>query len=97
MPGRKEDFLLLSPRDSQGWAVVETPAFLPSGVSLRTGCPVRCMLDRDEDMLITGGRHPFLARYKVPDVGRCARAGSAISLEGTLTFLMTICRRSKKE
>ncbi|XP_059516200.1 xanthine dehydrogenase/oxidase isoform X2 [Myotis daubentonii] len=31
----------------------------------KTGCPVRCMLDRDEDMLITGGRHPFLGRYKV--------------------------------
>ncbi|XP_061540250.1 xanthine dehydrogenase/oxidase isoform X1 [Phycodurus eques] len=27
--------------------------------------PVRCMLDRDEDMLITGGRHPFYAKYKV--------------------------------
>ncbi|KAM3850718.1 xanthine dehydrogenase/oxidase [Diretmus argenteus] len=27
--------------------------------------PVRCMLDRDEDMLITGGRHPFYGRYKV--------------------------------
>uniref|UniRef100_A0A2I3GNR0 Xanthine dehydrogenase n=1 Tax=Nomascus leucogenys TaxID=61853 RepID=A0A2I3GNR0_NOMLE len=34
-----------------------------------TGRPVRCMLDRDEDMLITGGRHPFLARYKVLDIG----------------------------
>ncbi|XP_021553383.1 xanthine dehydrogenase/oxidase [Neomonachus schauinslandi] len=31
----------------------------------KTGRPVRCMLDRDEDMLITGGRHPFLAKYKV--------------------------------
>ncbi|XP_075719550.1 xanthine dehydrogenase/oxidase [Rhinoderma darwinii] len=31
----------------------------------RTGRPVRCMLDRDEDMLITGGRHPYLGRYKV--------------------------------
>ncbi|XP_021109354.1 xanthine dehydrogenase/oxidase isoform X3 [Heterocephalus glaber] len=31
----------------------------------KTGHPVRCMLDRDEDMLISGGRHPFLARYKV--------------------------------
>ncbi|KAM3930799.1 xanthine dehydrogenase/oxidase [Leptodactylus fuscus] len=30
-----------------------------------TGRPVRCMLDRDEDMLITGGRHPYLGRYKV--------------------------------
>ncbi|ELK14106.1 Xanthine dehydrogenase/oxidase [Pteropus alecto] len=41
----------------------------------KTGRPVRCMLDRDEDMLITGGRHPFLARYKVPYVGGCARVG----------------------
>lgn len=23
------------------------------------------MLDRDEDMLVTGGRHPFYGRYKV--------------------------------
>ncbi|KAL9892420.1 xanthine dehydrogenase rosy [Glossina fuscipes fuscipes] len=27
--------------------------------------PVRCMLDRDEDMMITGTRHPFLYKYKV--------------------------------
>ncbi len=27
--------------------------------------PIRCMLDRDEDMISSGGRHPFLARYKV--------------------------------
>ncbi|XP_029159752.1 xanthine dehydrogenase-like [Nylanderia fulva] len=27
--------------------------------------PVRCMLDRDEDMLISGTRHPFLFKYKV--------------------------------
>ncbi|XP_042260124.1 xanthine dehydrogenase/oxidase isoform X3 [Thunnus maccoyii] len=27
--------------------------------------PIRCMLDRDEDMLITGGRHPFFGKYKV--------------------------------
>ncbi|XP_048699342.2 xanthine dehydrogenase/oxidase isoform X3 [Caretta caretta] len=33
--------------------------------AFKTGHPVRCMLDRDEDMLITGGRHPFLGRYKV--------------------------------
>lgn len=23
------------------------------------------MLDRDEDMLVTGGRHPFYGKYKV--------------------------------
>lgn len=51
--------------------------FSHSGVSPRTGHPVRCMLDRDEDMLITGGRHPFLARYKVLDVRGCA--GCAVS------------------
>ncbi|XP_067420930.1 xanthine dehydrogenase/oxidase isoform X2 [Emydura macquarii macquarii] len=33
--------------------------------AFKTGHPVRCMLDRDEDMLITGGRHPFLGQYKV--------------------------------
>ncbi|XP_037929610.1 xanthine dehydrogenase-like, partial [Teleopsis dalmanni] len=27
--------------------------------------PVRCMLDRDEDMMITGTRHPFLFKYKI--------------------------------
>jgi len=27
--------------------------------------PVRCMLDRDEDMMVSGTRHPFLGNYKV--------------------------------
>ncbi|XP_064390120.1 xanthine dehydrogenase/oxidase-like isoform X2 [Halichondria panicea] len=27
--------------------------------------PVRIMLDRNEDMITSGGRHPFLAKYKV--------------------------------
>ncbi|KAH0534856.1 xanthine dehydrogenase [Cotesia glomerata] len=27
--------------------------------------PVRCMLDRDEDMMISGQRHPFMFQYKV--------------------------------
>ncbi|XP_072173401.1 xanthine dehydrogenase/oxidase-like [Diadema setosum] len=31
----------------------------------KVGRPVRFMLDRDEDMQSTGGRHPFLGRYKV--------------------------------
>jgi xanthine dehydrogenase/oxidase len=31
----------------------------------KTGRPVRCMLNRDEDMMTTGQRHPFLARWKV--------------------------------
>ena len=31
----------------------------------KTGKPVRIMLDRDEDMAISGWRHPFLGRYRV--------------------------------
>ncbi|XP_020282076.1 xanthine dehydrogenase [Pseudomyrmex gracilis] len=31
----------------------------------KLGKPVRCMLDRDEDMMISGTRHPFLFKYKV--------------------------------
>ncbi|PHH79027.1 hypothetical protein CDD80_5741 [Ophiocordyceps camponoti-rufipedis] len=31
----------------------------------KTGRPVRCMLTREEDMVTTGQRHPFLARYKI--------------------------------
>ncbi|CAG0889280.1 unnamed protein product [Darwinula stevensoni] len=39
---------------------------LPAAVAARKfGRPVRCVLDRDEDMLSSGGRHPFLGRYKV--------------------------------
>ncbi|KAJ7379856.1 hypothetical protein OS493_012608 [Desmophyllum pertusum] len=31
----------------------------------KTGRPVRCMLDRDEDMKSTGMRSPYLAKYKI--------------------------------
>uniref|UniRef100_A0A3Q2HAI9 aldehyde oxidase n=1 Tax=Equus caballus TaxID=9796 RepID=A0A3Q2HAI9_HORSE len=34
-------------------------------VSCRTGRPIRFVLERGDDMLITAGRHPLLARYKV--------------------------------
>lgn len=30
----------------------------------KLGKPIRCMLDRDEDMAMTGTRHPFLLKYK---------------------------------
>ncbi|KAF6321937.1 hypothetical protein mRhiFer1_018423 [Rhinolophus ferrumequinum] len=61
----------------------------------KTGCPVRCMLDRDEDMLITGGRHPFLARYKVGfmktgiivalEVNHYSNAGNTVDLSERVT------------
>ena len=31
----------------------------------KVGRPVRVMLDRDEDMLMTGHRNPFMAKYRV--------------------------------
>ncbi|XP_078536307.1 aldehyde oxidase-like isoform X2 [Lissotriton helveticus] len=31
----------------------------------KTGRAVRCVLERGDDMLMTGGRHPFLGKYKV--------------------------------
>ncbi|XP_041834296.1 xanthine dehydrogenase/oxidase-like [Melanotaenia boesemani] len=52
--------------------------------------PVRCMLERDEDMLITGGRHPFYGKYKVGflnsgkvvalDVSYYSNAGNSMDL-----------------
>ncbi|QQP55883.1 Xanthine dehydrogenaselike, partial [Caligus rogercresseyi] len=42
------------------------PYTLPLAIAARIhGRPVRMMLDRDEDMLMTGQRHPFLANYKI--------------------------------
>lgn len=38
---------------------------IPLTLSHRVQHPVRIMLDRNEDMLSSGGRHPFLGKYKV--------------------------------
>ncbi|ALC47458.1 ry [Drosophila busckii] len=48
-------------KESRGISVA-LPAAL---AAYRLRRPVRCMLDRDEDMLITGTRHPFLFKYKL--------------------------------
>ncbi len=38
---------------------------LPCAIAaLRLRRPIRCMLDRDEDMLVTGTRHPFYLKYR---------------------------------
>lgn len=42
--------------------------FLSCGLAVaarKFGVPARCMLSREEDMAITGIRHPFLGKYKV--------------------------------
>uniref|UniRef100_A0A3P8S0Z1 Aldehyde oxidase 1 n=1 Tax=Amphiprion percula TaxID=161767 RepID=A0A3P8S0Z1_AMPPE len=38
---------------------------ITSVAALKTNRAVRCVLERGDDMLITGGRHPVMARYKV--------------------------------
>lgn len=43
----------------------------------RLGRPVRCMLDRDEDMGITGTRHPFLFKYKIG----CLKSGKILGCD----------------
>lgn len=40
--------------------------------------PVRCMLDRDEDMMITGTRHPFLFKYKIAFTSKGSLTGCYI-------------------
>ncbi|KAK4875695.1 hypothetical protein RN001_012117 [Aquatica leii] len=42
-------------------AFVAVPAAIAAA---KLGRPVRCMLDRDDDMVITGRRHPLYTKYK---------------------------------
>ncbi|KAK2160249.1 hypothetical protein LSH36_137g03000 [Paralvinella palmiformis] len=51
---------------SFGGKVLKVLVALPVALAAhRLKRPVRCVLDRDTDMQITGGRHPVLAQYKV--------------------------------
>lgn len=45
------------------------------------------MLDRDEDMLITGGRHPFYGKYKVGGRPLVDSVNSALSYINRVTSL----------
>lgn len=47
-------------KESKASTVALPAAFAAS----RLNRPIRCMLDRDEDMLISGTRHPFYIKYK---------------------------------
>jgi xanthine dehydrogenase molybdopterin binding subunit/xanthine dehydrogenase small subunit len=48
-------------KETQG----STPAALAALAAHHTGKPVRVRWNRDQDMALTGHRHPFLARFKV--------------------------------
>ena len=58
-----------SPRMGGGFGGKETQgntwAALVALAATKTGRPVRVQLDRDLDMMLTGKRHPFYARFKV--------------------------------
>jgi xanthine dehydrogenase molybdopterin binding subunit/xanthine dehydrogenase small subunit len=57
------------PRIGGGFGGKETQAAMPAALAAlaaaRTGHPVRVRLNRDQDMILTGHRHPFLARFTV--------------------------------
>jgi xanthine dehydrogenase molybdopterin binding subunit/xanthine dehydrogenase small subunit len=57
------------PRMGGGFGGKETQAALPAALAAlaarRTGHPVRVRFNRDQDMMITGHRHPFLAQFEV--------------------------------
>jgi len=58
-----------SPRMGGGFGGKETqgntPAALAALAAHKTGRPVRVRFNRDQDMMLTGHRHPFLARFAV--------------------------------
>jgi xanthine dehydrogenase molybdopterin binding subunit/xanthine dehydrogenase small subunit len=58
-----------SPRMGGGFGGKETQgnafAAMVALASVKTGQPVRLMLDRDLDMMLTGKRHPFLSTFSV--------------------------------
>ncbi|MBJ6763809.1 xanthine dehydrogenase molybdopterin binding subunit [Myxococcaceae bacterium JPH2] len=65
----RHQVVVQSPRMGGGFGGKETqgnaPAALVALASWHTGRPVRWMLDRDVDMMLTGKRHPFYAAWEV--------------------------------
>lgn len=57
------------PRMGGGFGGKETQAATPAALAALaariTGCPVRMRYNRDQDMMLTGKRHPFLAKFTV--------------------------------
>jgi xanthine dehydrogenase molybdopterin binding subunit/xanthine dehydrogenase small subunit len=77
-----------SPRMGGGFGGKETQgntwAAFVALASQKTGKPVRVQLDRDLDMMLTGKRHPFYARFDVgyDDNGRLNAARVALVSDG---------------
>uniref|UniRef100_A0A803T802 Xanthine dehydrogenase n=1 Tax=Anolis carolinensis TaxID=28377 RepID=A0A803T802_ANOCA len=62
---KKEDGEMELFVSTQNLTKTQVSQFLGVDLIFAIGGCLRCMLDRDEDMLISGGRHPFLGFYKV--------------------------------
>src|SRR5262245_52581578 len=60
--------IVQSPRMGGGFGGKETQAATPAAMAAlaarSTGQPARVRFNRDQDMMIAGHRHPFLARFK---------------------------------
>jgi xanthine dehydrogenase molybdopterin binding subunit len=61
--------IIQSPRMGGGFGGKETQAAFPAALAAlaarHTGRPVRVRFNRDQDMTLTGHRHPFLAEFKI--------------------------------
>ncbi len=61
--------VVVMPRMGGGFGGKETQAATPAALAalaaFHTGKPVRVRFNRDQDMMLTGHRHPFLAKFKI--------------------------------
>jgi xanthine dehydrogenase molybdopterin binding subunit len=80
----RSDVVVEAPRMGGGFGGKETQgntwAALAALGAVKTGRPVRVMLDRDLDMRLTGKRHPFWARFEVGFGNDGVLAGAEVEL-----------------
>ncbi len=73
-----------------GFGGKESQAAIPAAISAllaaSTNRPVKCRLDRDDDMVLTGKRHPFRIDYDVGFDGTGRIAGVTFMLAGDCGF-----------
>jgi xanthine dehydrogenase large subunit len=98
----RNQVIVHSPRMGGGFGGKETqgnaPAALAALAVLKTGKPCRVRLNRDQDIMTTGKRHPFLARFKAgfePD-GRLVALDVELFSNGgwSLDLSIPICDRA---
>uniref|UniRef100_A0A8B9RTH6 Aldehyde oxidase 1 n=1 Tax=Accipiter nisus TaxID=211598 RepID=A0A8B9RTH6_9AVES len=61
----------------------------------KTSRAVRLILSRGDDMLITGGRHPFIGKYKVSATriqGKTRKPRDSVTVQPFICFCLYLCR-----